>query len=170
MSRDEIKSVLRKKFPQLQQKPWEKYADDKQEKPKAASQNIYDQFDDFPDAKKGAVNFDDLIPESIDMHLKKDAETTSALDSICDAQYPIFVTVTNNSQKVIEYVTFYISAKRAGRSTVVSDYKVYSSDLIIAPNQSGVGCVDVPLKSEYRHLDLKELEYEIKLENVTFKY
>ena len=109
------------------------------------------------------------------MHIGSDgkaltkAEGAAGLGKLCDDPFPIYVSFVNNSSRTVEYIDFDIIARQAGRSTNIADYGDYTSDWILRPGEVWGNCWRVNLKSGYEILDLRDLEYEAKINYVRFQ-
>jgi hypothetical protein len=104
-----------------------------------------------------------------DRHVPNVMVTVNAQDRGCtDPQYPIAVELENKSGRTVERVSFYLVAKRPGRSSNLVSGGQRSSDHILAPGQKIGLCFREPQLSEAVEDPRKNLEWSHDIKIVTF--
>ena len=89
-----------------------------------------------------------------------------------DPQFPISVSVNNNSGRTVESVSFFFEARLPGRSTDLIAYTTINknrSDYILPPGKSVGFCYGVPSLQQKVDNPLTELEWSTALKSVTFR-
>ncbi len=114
----------------------------------------------------------------------------------CEKEYPLFVTISNNSNKIINFIEYSISIYEKGYSTDISTFNKYSSDRIITPGMTYNQCIKNPFNqieqtilmgeninihsehrksltleeivNKYKPVDINKLNYNIKWKNIIF--
>lgn len=82
-------------------------------------------------------------------------------------QFPLKVTITNNSVRQILRTSFTIGIFAKGRSTDLSKYESYESDKILNPGESDTTRWRVPSKEDLKNPE--DYEYRVKYKHVNFK-
>jgi len=98
------------------------------------------------------------VKMSIEYNLKK-----------CNEDYPLFITIENNTDKTINNINFDLKITRRGHSTNLDNYTNYNSDLIIKPGEAFGNCYLYRLKNEYKMYNNPiDLQFEISYKYVYF--
>ena len=89
----------------------------------------------------------------------------------CNHDFPLLVTIINNSSKTITKVEWNISIYIPGHSTDISgfDHSYFSSDKILKPGVVLKSCYRLPPKMKGNNQDLGSLRYVISSKYVYFK-
>lgn len=84
-----------------------------------------------------------------------------------DARLPVWFEVFNGSTKTITYTSFYLRAKRPGRSTDVVDFH-RNAEYLIPPQTRLFACAAPKMKADAQGEDLQALEWTMGLTEVRF--
>lgn len=88
----------------------------------------------------------------------------------CTKDYPLYIEISNKSDKTVSFVDFDLDIHRKGYSKDISDWMDYETDKIIEPNHSWGTCWRYKLSSEYKNYDNPDnLEFEIGYKSVRFQ-
>lgn len=85
-----------------------------------------------------------------------------------DDKYPIHIIVGNASGKIVEKVSFTLSANRPGRSSDLAKYHSYNDDHVIEPKKGYGNCWAVPELTE-PVANPRELQWSIKYRSIYLK-
>lgn len=106
------------------------------------------------------------------------AELLGVGDNRCDFQKPVYVTLTNNSEKTITRTRYNIEVRRSGYSSDIAEHELKwpDTDKILLPGESANFCLTLDLK--YPHdetyafnpFDAKSASLEGKLEEYAQDY
>lgn len=103
------------------------------------------------------------LPEQKREMLQEKIVVTVSYDKIkCSVEYPLFISVNNNSNKTISKVTWHVDSYQPGYSTNLAGYNNdYYCDKILKPGERWTLCFTVPssLKAEGKPISM--LEYRI---------
>lgn len=111
----------------------------------------------YNDSKKREKE-QEKVKMSIEYNLKK-----------CNEDYPLFITIENNTDKTINNINFDLKITRRGHSTDIGDYTDYNSDLIMGPGKAFGNCYLYRLKNEYKkYNNPADLQFEISYKHVYF--
>lgn len=102
--------------------------------------------------------------EKVKMTISYDTEKCT------DRKQPLYITIANDSKKVIKNTSFDIEITRKGYSNDLADYSDYKTDMIIEPSYVSSGCWSYGLKPENKNYNNpNDLEFEINHKRVTFE-
>ena len=105
----------------------------------------------------------------MEQHQKENVEIMVKLDLVnCPNKYPLYMEITNNSDKVISFVSFRLKIFQKGRSTDIASSISYSSDYFILPTENKKRCSHYIPKEHTRIGKLRKIhmgEDFIKLSN-----
>ncbi len=111
----------------------------------------------------------DESQSNIKKELQKQILVESSFNnSNCVSDFPVFISIENNSDKTIEVATMYLDIYRKGYSFSINGSERMVSDKILEPNNKFQFCKKINLSEKYsEYMDkLEELETKIKLESV----
>ena len=95
--------------------------------------------------------------------------SASPAPGVCPKEFPILVTITNQSSKTLNKVSFVFSAKLPNRSSNHASYKYYSSDKITKPGDSHGACYGPLLSTTTpKYKRVKDFDWSISSYNVVF--
>lgn len=87
-----------------------------------------------------------------------------------DKNYPLYITVANNSKGAIKKTSFDLQITAKGHSDNLSSYLTdYKTDVIIQPNYVSSNCWGYTLKPEYKYIIPEGLEFKISYQHATFE-
>ena len=84
----------------------------------------------------------------------------------CDKLYPYVYVITNNSEKTIDSVSFYVELRKAGYSKVINKTSRFEEDKILKPGEKASACFYVET-SDYPYKKIEERDVTFK---TTSKY
>ena len=88
----------------------------------------------------------------------------------CGVEYPLFISVNNNSNKIMSKVTWAVEAYKPGYSTNLAGYNNdYCCDKILKPGEIWTLCYRVPSSLKAEAKPISTLEYRIAYKNVYFQ-
>jgi hypothetical protein len=82
--------------------------------------------------------------------------------SKCNHEYPLLVTIKNNSPKTLTKVEWHLNIYMPGYSTDIAGWQnEYSSDKILKPGEMRSSCYKLPLNFSAKNQDPSSLKYEV---------
>lgn len=88
----------------------------------------------------------------------------------CGPDFPLQVSINNNSNKIVNKVYWRVVINKPGFSSDLSGYdNEFSSDKILKPGESWISCYKLPRTLKPEGLPLNQLEYKIEQKNVVFE-
>jgi curved DNA-binding protein CbpA len=92
---------------------------------------------------------------------------TTSKDWCRDDKFPLFVSVANNSSKILESFTITLSARKVGQSSDITNYHPYTDDHIMDSKHSRAFCWAPDLREQIS--DPRALQWSVASKSFTFR-
>ncbi|MGA0882446.1 MAG: hypothetical protein ACO3QP_06505 [Burkholderiaceae bacterium] len=84
-----------------------------------------------------------------DRHLAKVQVEVSLSTALCKPDHPLFIRITNGSERTIRSTSIQVDITKLGYSTKINDEARYVSDKVLKPGETTGSCWKVPAKNAF---------------------
>ncbi|MEY3953007.1 MAG: hypothetical protein RL320_1809 [Pseudomonadota bacterium] len=82
-------------------------------------------------------------------HLAKVQVEVSLSTALCKEDHPLFIRITNGSERTIRSTSLQVDVTKQGYSTKINDEARYVSDKVLKPGETTGSCWKVPAKNAF---------------------
>ncbi len=82
-------------------------------------------------------------------HLAKVQVEVSLSTALCKEDHPLFIRITNGSERTIRSTSIQVDVTKQGYSTKINDEARYVSDKVLKPGETTGSCWKVPAKNAF---------------------